>query len=45
MFDEPGCGYKNLDFLDYAFHADQVINNKVAPWSYKQAACSNEKEE
>ena len=45
MFDEPGCGYKDLDFLDYTFHADQVVNNKVTPQSYKQAAHLNEKEE
>ena len=31
MFGEPGHGYKDLDFLDYAFHADQVVNNKVTP--------------
>ena len=30
-FGEPGHGYKDLDFLDYAFHADQVVNDKVTP--------------
>ena len=45
MFGEPGHSYKDLDFLNYAFHTDQVVNDKVTPWSYKQAACSNEKEE
>ena len=45
MFGEPGHGYKDLDFLDYAFYADQVVNDKVTPQFYKQAAHSNEKEE
>ena len=31
MFGEPDHGYKDLDFLDYAFHADQVVNDKVTP--------------
>ena len=31
MFGEPSRGYKDLDFLDYAFHADQVVNDKVTP--------------
>ena len=29
MFGEPSHGYKDLDFLEYAFHADQVVNDKV----------------
>ena len=45
MFGKPSHSYKNLDFLDYAFHVDQVVNNKVTPQSYKQAAHSNKKKE
>ena len=45
MFGEPGHGYKDLNFLDYTFHADQIVNDKVTPRSYKQATHSNEKKE
>ena len=38
MFGEPGHGYKDLDFLDYTFYANQIVNDKVTPQSYKQAA-------
>ena len=31
MFGELGHGYKDFDFLDYAFYADQVVNDKVTP--------------
>ena len=30
-FGESGHGYKDLDFLDYAFHANQIVNDKVTP--------------
>ena len=35
MFGELDHSYKDLDFHDYAFHANQVVNDKVTPQSYK----------